>query len=66
MVSENSPAEKAGLKQGDVIIQVGNCKVENLQDYTNCLSNYKPQDTTEFKFVRDGEEKVTKITFEAR
>jgi len=36
-VREKSPADKAGLKSGDVIVQLGEFKIENIQDYMNAL-----------------------------
>jgi len=36
-VREKSPADKAGLKSGDVIVKLGEFKIENIQDYMNAL-----------------------------
>jgi len=65
-ISEGSPAAEADLQTGDIIIQVDDCMVENLQEYTACLKNYNPGDSAEFKFLRDDEEKATTLTFKAR
>jgi S1-C subfamily serine protease len=37
-VTKDSPAELAGLKQGDVIIQLAGKKINNIYDYTFVLS----------------------------
>lgn len=49
-----SPAEKAGLLEGDVIIQLGGTKVSNLQDYVYCLQSMKANEKTSVKVMRQG------------
>lgn len=41
-VREGSPAEKAGLKAGDVIVEFGSRKIANVYDYTYALRDAKP------------------------
>ncbi len=41
-VAEGSPAAKAGLRAGDVIVQLGKYKVDNLEDFDSALRKYKP------------------------
>ncbi len=38
-IMQNSPAEKAGFKEGDIIIAVGNSFSNNIQTYKNLLQN---------------------------
>jgi C-terminal processing protease CtpA/Prc len=38
-VMKGSPAEKAGLKEGDVVVAVGNNFTNNIQTYKNLLQN---------------------------
>jgi S1-C subfamily serine protease len=52
-----SPAEKAGLKDGDVIIHLGDTKIDNLMDLTEALRKGKPGDKVKLVYLR-GEEKV--------
>ncbi|MBX3413502.1 MAG: M20/M25/M40 family metallo-hydrolase [Pirellulales bacterium] len=57
-VTAGGPAEKAGLKEGDVIIQVGDSKVGNLEDFDSALRKHKAGDKVPVK-VRRGKEEVT-------
>jgi len=41
-VAKNSPAEKAGLKSGDVIVEFNNMKIENIYDYVYTLQSVQP------------------------
>lgn len=56
-VSKESPAEKAGLKEKDVIIEFGGSKIENIYDYVYSLQTVKPEQETGIKIKR-GEELV--------
>jgi aminopeptidase YwaD len=49
-VSEGRPAQKAGLKAGDVIVQLGDYPVPNLGKYMDALSRFKKGDMTTVKF----------------
>jgi hypothetical protein len=61
-VSKDSPAEKAGLKEKDIIVEFGGAKIENLNDYTYSLQTVKPDKETGLK-VKRGEQVVElKIT----
>ena len=59
-VNENSAAVKAGLKKGDVIIKVGDKKIEGPDDLSEAIKARKPGDKVEVTFLRDKkEQKVT-------
>jgi S1-C subfamily serine protease len=45
-VTDNKPASKAGVKTGDVVIELGGQKVKNVQDYMKALSTFKKGDKT--------------------
>ena len=49
-----SPAEKAGLKAGDVITAIGAKVVANLFDMTEALRSHQPGDTVVIEVKRDG------------
>lgn len=51
-VSDGRPAQKAGLKTGDVIIQLGDYNVSSLENYMQALSKFKKGDATQVKYKR--------------
>jgi len=54
-VAGNSPAEKAGLAGGDVVVRFGEREIRNIYDYMYALGDHKPGDTVVL-VVRRGEE----------
>jgi S1-C subfamily serine protease len=60
--SKNSPAEKAGLQAGDVIVEVDQTKIATLYDYVYCLQAMKPNIEVKMKILREGKEKEFAIT----
>jgi len=55
-VSENRPAIRAGIKQGDIIIKLGPHEVKSMQSYMEALSKFAPGDKTTVTIKRDGKE----------
>jgi len=62
-ISEGKPAEKAGLKTGDVIIQIGDYKIPDVQGYMQTLGKFKKGDATKVTVKRGNEEIVFNIVF---
>ena len=62
-VTEGRPASKAGFKQGDVVIQMGEHKVEGMQTYMEALSTFKQGDKAMVKVKRAGEVIEKEVTF---
>jgi aminopeptidase YwaD len=60
-VSDNRPAFKAGLKQGDIITRLGDFKVNSMQSYMEALGKFKPGDKTNVTVTREGKEMVLPI-----
>lgn len=54
-VSEGRSAQAAGMKSGDIIIQLGDYKVSDIQQYMQALSKFKKGDKTKVKFKRGDE-----------
>jgi Tol biopolymer transport system component/Zn-dependent M28 family amino/carboxypeptidase len=65
-VRGGSPAEKAGLKGGDVIVEFGSQKVSNIYDYTYALDAAKIGQPVDIVVMRDGQRVKVTITPEAR
>jgi Tol biopolymer transport system component/Zn-dependent M28 family amino/carboxypeptidase len=61
-----SPAEKAGLKGGDIIVEFGGQKVSNIYDYTYALDAAKIGQAVEIVVLRDGQRVKIAVTPEAR
>lgn len=62
-ISEGKPAEKAGLKTGDVILQIGEYKVSDVQGYMQVLGKFNKGDAAKVKVKRRNEELVFDIVF---
>lgn len=61
-VSEDSGAEEAGLKTGDIIKQVDNIRVRKFSELTGYLSSKRPGDMVEVVVNRDGKKVSKKVT----
>lgn len=64
-IVKNGPADKAGIKTGDVITKVGNIEVGRAGSISTLIGEYKVGDTVQLTYVRDGKENTTKVTLEA-
>jgi len=65
-VRAGGPADKAGLKGGDIIIRFGAKVVGNIYDYTDALGAYKPGDVVEVVALRAGKEMTFRVTLTTR
>ncbi|MEX2190893.1 MAG: M28 family peptidase [Bacteroidota bacterium] len=65
-VTDGSPAAKAGLQGGDVIVKFGKIEIKNLYDYTFALGEYKPGDEVEVIVKRGTETKNFRLTIGKR
>ena len=63
-VEEDSPAEKAGLKAGDVIVRVEGEKVRDADDLRDILTDYEDGDEVAVEIVRRGKRKTLTVTLE--
>jgi Do/DeqQ family serine protease len=59
-VEPGSPADRAGLKQGDVITEVAGRRVSDGNELRNAISNTTPGTSVSLKLIRDG--RVTDIS----
>lgn len=65
-VAPGSPAEKAGLKPGDVILSVNSNAVKTGNDLVNPIAEAPIGSKVKLAYVRDGEQKETLATVEDR
>ena len=65
-VRAGGPADKAGLKGGDVIVEFGGQKITNIYDYTYALDAVKIGEPVEVVVLRDGKQVKLTVTPEAR
>ncbi len=65
-VEEETPAAKAGLRAGDVIIAVGGKGISDRSDIAEALSDHEPGDKIAVKIVRDGSEKTVEVEIAER
>ena len=62
----NSPADKAGLKEGDIILEFDGQKITTSNSLSDIIGNYDPGDTVVLKVLRDKEEKFFTIILAER
>lgn len=61
-VGPGSPADKGGLKGGDRIIQIGEIKINSLDDFDLALRRFSAGDAVEVVVLRGDKEVKTKVT----
>ena len=62
-VSDNKPAQKAGLKAGDVILSIGDYKTNSLEGYMQTLGKFKKGDKTTVTYLRSGQTLSSSVEF---
>jgi Tol biopolymer transport system component len=65
-VRAGGPAEKAGIKGGDRIVEIAGTKIENLYDMTFALQDHKPGETVDVVLIRDNQKKTLRATLGTR
>jgi hypothetical protein len=65
-VKPGSPAAKAGLKAGDILVQFNDKPIKNLYDFTDALRRSKIGEVVEVKVVRDGQKIDASVKLEQR
>ena len=59
-ISEDKPAQKAGLKKGDIVIKLGDSTVTNMMSYMRALSIFEKGNSTKV-VVKRGNDEVEKV-----
>ena len=65
-VKPGSPAQKAGLKAGDILVQFGDKPIKNLYDFTDALRRSKVGDVVEVTVMREGQPVKASVKLEQR
>ena len=65
-VRAESPADKAGMKPGDIIVEFDGKAVKDLQSYSDALYGKKPGDVVDVIVVRGAERITMKVTLARR
>jgi len=65
-VKDGSPAGKAGLKAGDILVEFDGKPIGNLYDFTYALRTKKPGDEVLVRVVRDGKPIEAKVLLTKR
>jgi membrane-associated protease RseP (regulator of RpoE activity) len=65
-VRPDSPAGKAGLKPGDLLVEFAGEPIKNLYDFTDALGSKKPGDVVAVVVKRNGQDIKVNVTLEAR
>lgn len=61
-VGKDGPADEAGVRSGDIIIELAGKKIENIYDYTHAIEGLKIGDPVKMIVRRDGKEVSLEIT----
>jgi len=62
-ISEDKPAQKAGLQKGDIVVKLGDSAVVDMMSYMRALSAFKEGDSTQVVVKRNGEDVQANIQF---
>jgi S1-C subfamily serine protease len=65
-VAPNSPAAKAGIKQGDIIEKIGDRDAKDIDSLMAILTKHRPGDKVAFHLMRDGQRKNISVTLGER
>jgi S1-C subfamily serine protease len=61
-VMPGSPADKAGINENDIILELNGQKIDRDHSLARLLARFKPGDMVTFKILHRGEEKSVKMT----
>lgn len=65
-IEPGSPAEKAGLTEGDIILEIDNQKINQENPLAEVIQNYKPGDKVVLKIIHQGESKAIEVVLVER
>ncbi|WP_143309826.1 PDZ domain-containing protein [Chitinophaga vietnamensis] len=65
-VAKGSPAEKAGIKAGDIITNIDNKKIDEPRDLFETIGNYQPGDKITVTYIRNKKDNKVNVTLDER
>lgn len=65
-VTDGSPAEKAGLKEGDIITKIDDTRVGDAETVVGLVRGYKPGDKATITYVRNGQTSTVTVTLQEK
>ena len=65
-VMKDGPADKAGLEKGDIVQKVNGARTKTMKGLLGILNYFEPNDKIEMEVIRNGKEKMIKLTLGIR
>lgn len=65
-VMPGSPADKAGLMENDIILEVNGTKIDSDHGLARAIGRHSPGEEVALKILHKGEEKIVKVVLEER
>ncbi|MFA5878052.1 MAG: PDZ domain-containing protein, partial [Candidatus Staskawiczbacteria bacterium] len=65
-ITKDSAADKAGIKAGDIILEINSQKITQDNSLSKMISRYNPGDAVTLKVLRDGQESDIQVTLGER
>ncbi len=62
-VTEGKPAAAAGLRKGDVVLEMGSVEVSDMMAYMKALGQFEKGQTAAVRILREGKEMMVDVTF---
>jgi S1-C subfamily serine protease len=62
-VRAGSPAEVAGIRRGDLLVELAGAEIRDINDFMYILRRSKPGETATAVVIRDGQRVPVQITF---
>lgn len=65
-VTSGGAADRAGLKSGDILLELDGSRIDSVEDLQQVYERHKPGDKVSATYLRDGVEVKTEVTFARR
>jgi S1-C subfamily serine protease len=65
-VTSGSPADDAGMKRGDVIVQIGDTQIKDGGDVATAVRKHHPDEKVTVTYVRGSDRKTADVTLVQR